>query len=30
MSLPLVHETDVPELALPGRHLRWVITSGET
>jgi quercetin dioxygenase-like cupin family protein len=27
MSLPLVHENDVPELALPGRHLRWLVTA---
>ena len=27
MKLPIVHENDVPELDLPGRHLRWVITS---
>jgi quercetin dioxygenase-like cupin family protein len=27
MSLPVVHENDVPELDLPGRHLRWVITA---
>jgi mannose-6-phosphate isomerase-like protein (cupin superfamily) len=27
MSLPLVHENDVPEIALPGRHLRWVVTA---
>ena len=27
MSLPLVHENDVPEVALPGRHLRWVVTA---
>jgi quercetin dioxygenase-like cupin family protein len=26
MSLPIVHESDIPELDLPGRHLRWVIT----
>jgi mannose-6-phosphate isomerase-like protein (cupin superfamily) len=27
MKLPIVHENDVPELDLPGRHLRWVITA---
>ena len=27
MNLPVVHENDVPELDLPGRHLRWVITA---
>jgi mannose-6-phosphate isomerase-like protein (cupin superfamily) len=27
MSLPLVHENDVPEVALPGRHLRWIVTA---
>ena len=27
MNLPVVHESDVPELDLPGRHLRWVITA---
>ncbi len=26
MSVPLVHENDVPEASLPGRFLRWVIT----
>ncbi len=26
MNLPVVHENDIPELDLPGRHLRWVIT----
>jgi len=26
MSQTVVHENDVPEVALPGRHLRWVIT----
>ena len=27
MSLPLTHENDVPETALPGRRLRWVVTA---
>ena len=27
MNLPVVHENDIPELDLPGRHLRWVITA---
>jgi len=27
MNLPIVHENDIPELDLPGRHLRWVITA---
>ena len=27
MKPTAVHETDVPELDLPGRHLRWVITA---
>jgi quercetin dioxygenase-like cupin family protein len=26
MPVPLVHENDVEELALPGRHLRWLVT----
>jgi quercetin dioxygenase-like cupin family protein len=26
MALPIVHETTVEELDLPGRHLRWVVT----
>jgi len=26
MSVPVVHETDVPELNLPGRQLRWVVS----
>ena len=25
MSVPLVHENDIPELDLPGRHLRWLV-----
>jgi quercetin dioxygenase-like cupin family protein len=25
MNLPVTHEDDVEELALPGRHLRWVV-----
>ncbi len=24
MSVPLIHEDDIDELALPGRHLRWL------
>ncbi len=28
MSVPSVHETDVTELDLPGRHLRWVVGDG--
>jgi len=27
MSLPIVHESDVEELALPGRRLRWLVTA---
>jgi quercetin dioxygenase-like cupin family protein len=27
MNLPVVHENEIPELDLPGRHLRWVITA---
>ena len=27
MRAPLVHEDDVKELALPGRHLRWLVTA---
>lgn len=26
MSVPIVHEEDVPGLDLPGRNLRWLIT----
>jgi quercetin dioxygenase-like cupin family protein len=26
MSVPLIHEDDVQELDLPGRHLRWVVS----
>lgn len=26
MSVPLIHEEDVPELDLPGRALRWLVT----
>jgi quercetin dioxygenase-like cupin family protein len=26
MTVPLVHETDVEELDLPGRHMRWLVT----
>ncbi|MGB9487719.1 MAG: cupin domain-containing protein [Terriglobia bacterium] len=25
MSVPLIHEDDVREIALPGRHLRWIV-----
>jgi quercetin dioxygenase-like cupin family protein len=27
MSVALVHENDVQELELPGRHLRWLVTA---
>ena len=27
MSVPLIHENDVPELALPGRYLRWLVNA---
>jgi Mannose-6-phosphate isomerase len=27
MSVPLIHEGDVEELALPGRHLRWLVNA---
>jgi uncharacterized cupin superfamily protein len=27
MTVPLVREADVEELALPGRYLRWLVTS---
>jgi len=27
MSVPVIHETDVEELNLPGRHLRWVVST---
>jgi len=26
MSVPVIHETDVEELDLPGRQLRWVVS----
>ncbi len=26
MSVPLIHENDVEELDLPGRHLRWLVS----
>ncbi len=26
MSVPLVHESDVEEVKLPGRYLRWLVT----
>lgn len=26
MPVPTVHETDIDELDLPGRHLRWLVT----
>jgi quercetin dioxygenase-like cupin family protein len=26
MSVPTIHETEVAELDLPGRHLRWVVS----
>lgn len=26
MSVPTIHETDIEELDLPGRHLRWLVT----
>jgi len=26
MSVPVIHETDVEELDLPGRHLRWIVS----
>ena len=26
MSVPVIHETDVNELDLPGRHLRWIVS----
>jgi quercetin dioxygenase-like cupin family protein len=26
MSVPTIHETDIEELALPGRHLRWLVS----
>ena len=27
MSVPLVHENEIQELALPGRQLRWLVTA---
>lgn len=26
MTVPVIHENDVEELGLPGRHLRWVVS----
>jgi quercetin dioxygenase-like cupin family protein len=26
MSVPTIHETEVEELDLPGRHLRWIVS----
>jgi quercetin dioxygenase-like cupin family protein len=26
LSVPTIHESDVEELDLPGRHLRWLVT----
>jgi quercetin dioxygenase-like cupin family protein len=28
MTIPAIHEDDAEELALPGRHLRWLISNG--
>lgn len=28
MAVPRIHEDEVPELDLPGRHLRWLVTEG--
>lgn len=28
MSVPSIHETEVEELDLPGRHLRWLVSAG--
>ena len=28
MSVPVIHETEVPELNPPGRHLRWIVGDG--
>jgi quercetin dioxygenase-like cupin family protein len=28
MSVPLLHESEVEELDLPGRHLRWIVGQG--
>ena len=30
MALPIVDECTIPELDLPGRHLRWVVTDEST
>lgn len=27
MSVPVIHETDVEEVALPGRHMRWLVNA---
>ena len=27
MSVPLVHENELQEVALPGRHLRWLVNA---
>jgi quercetin dioxygenase-like cupin family protein len=29
MSVPIVHESDVEEVALPGRYLRWLVDAGK-
>jgi quercetin dioxygenase-like cupin family protein len=28
VGVPLIHESEVPELDLPGRHLRWLVNGG--
>jgi quercetin dioxygenase-like cupin family protein len=28
MSVPIIHETEVTEHDLPGRHLRWIVSEG--
>ena len=27
-AVPLIHENEVPELEMPGRHLRWLVNGG--
>jgi len=28
VSVPIVHESDIDEVALPGRYLRWLVNGG--
>ena len=29
MSVPTIHESDAPEIDLPGRHLRWLVAEDQ-